>query len=96
MYITSLSFVEAKFDTSLFVFQRSTNTVYRLLYVDNIVLTASNAALLQHTISALKRKFTMKDLRPSIIFWESLYTIRWTGSSSLSVSLLSILLSKLA
>jgi hypothetical protein len=64
MYITSLSFVEAKFDTSLFVFQRGTNTVYRLLYVDNIVLTASNAALLQQTISALKQKFTMKDLRP--------------------------------
>jgi hypothetical protein len=33
---------------------------------------------------------------PYIIFWESLYNIRWTGSSSLSVSLLSIFLSELA
>jgi hypothetical protein len=35
-----------------------------LLYIDDIVLTASSATLLQQTISALKREFTMKDLRP--------------------------------
>jgi hypothetical protein len=35
-----------------------------LLYVDDIVLTASSAALLQQTISALKQEFTMKDLGP--------------------------------
>jgi hypothetical protein len=35
-----------------------------LLYVDDIVLTASSATLLQQTISALKQEFTMKDLRP--------------------------------
>jgi hypothetical protein len=35
-----------------------------LLYVDDIVLTASSAALLQWTISALKREFTMRDLGP--------------------------------
>jgi hypothetical protein len=46
-YITSLGFVEAKSDTSLFVFRRGTDTVYLLLYVDDIVLTASSAALLQ-------------------------------------------------
>jgi hypothetical protein len=45
-YITSLGFVEAKSDTSLFVFRCSTDTVYLLLYVDGIVLTASSASLL--------------------------------------------------
>jgi hypothetical protein len=35
-----------------------------LFYVDDIVLTASSAALLQQTISALKQEFTMKDLGP--------------------------------
>jgi hypothetical protein len=35
-----------------------------LLYVDDIVLITFDAALLQCTISALKRKFTMKDLGP--------------------------------
>jgi hypothetical protein len=46
MYITSLGFVEAKSNTSLFVFWRGIDTVYFLLYVDYIVLTASSAALL--------------------------------------------------
>jgi hypothetical protein len=63
-YITSLGFVEAKSDTSLFVFRRGTDMVYLLLYVDDIVITASSAALLQQTISALKQEFTMKDLGP--------------------------------
>jgi hypothetical protein len=59
-----LEFVEAKFNTSLFIFRRGTDTVYLLLYVDDIVLTASSVALLQHTISAVKREFAMKDLGP--------------------------------
>jgi hypothetical protein len=59
-----LGFVEAKSDTFLFVFLRSADTVYLLLYVDDIVLTASSTTLLQHTISALKWEFTMKDLIP--------------------------------
>jgi hypothetical protein len=63
-YLLSLGFVEAKFDTSLFVFRRGADTVYLLLYVDDIVLTASSTTLLQHTIFALKRKFAMKDLIP--------------------------------
>jgi hypothetical protein len=63
-YITSLGFIEAKSDTSLFVFRRGTDTVYLLLYVDDIVLTASSVALLQQTISALKQEFAMKDLGP--------------------------------
>jgi hypothetical protein len=63
-YLLSLGFVEAKSDTSLFVFSRGTDMVYLLLYVDDIVLTASSTTLLQHTISALKREFTMKELGP--------------------------------
>jgi hypothetical protein len=63
-YITSFCFVEAKSNTSLFFFRRGTYTVYLLLYVDDIVLTTSCVALLQQTISALKRELTMKDLGP--------------------------------
>jgi hypothetical protein len=61
-YITNLGFVEVKSDTSLFVFRRGTYMVYLLLYVDDIVLTASSTALLQQTISTLKQEFIMKDL----------------------------------
>jgi hypothetical protein len=46
----------------LFIFHRGSDTVYLLLYVDDIILTASNMELLHHTISALQREFTMTDL----------------------------------
>jgi hypothetical protein len=35
-----------------------------LLYVDDIILTASSTTLLRRTIFALQREFTMKDLGP--------------------------------
>jgi hypothetical protein len=68
-YHLSLGFVDAKSDTSLFVFCRGADTVYLLLYVDDIVLIASSIALLQHTIFALKQKFAMKDLDHLHHFW---------------------------
>jgi hypothetical protein len=38
--------------------------IYLLLYVDEIILTASSTELLRCTISALQWEFTMKDLGP--------------------------------
>jgi hypothetical protein len=61
--LLSLGFVEAKSDTSLFIFRQGFETIYLLLYVDDIVLTASSTKLLQQNISALEREFSMKDLR---------------------------------
>jgi hypothetical protein len=63
-YLASIGFAEAKSDTSLFIYQCGDDTVYLLLYVDDIVLTASTANLLQRTIAALQREFVMKDLGP--------------------------------
>jgi hypothetical protein len=63
-YLASIGFVEAKSDTSLFIYRRGDDTVFLLLYVDDIVLTASTADLLQRMIVALQREFTMKDLEP--------------------------------
>ncbi|XP_066311289.1 uncharacterized mitochondrial protein AtMg00810-like [Miscanthus floridulus] len=57
----SLGFVETKSDTSLFIYRRGTNTACLLLYVDDIVLTASSAGFLQHIIAALQREFAMTD-----------------------------------
>jgi hypothetical protein len=59
-----LGFVEAKADTSLFIFHRGADTVYLLLYVDDIILIASSTVLLRHTVSALQWEFTMNDLGP--------------------------------
>ena len=61
-FLLSIGFVEAKSDTSLFVYQRGSDTAYLLLYVDDIVLTASSSDLLRRIISALQREFAMKDL----------------------------------
>jgi hypothetical protein len=55
-YLTTLGFIEAKSDTSLFIFRRGSGTIYLLLYVDNIILTASSTELLRQTISALQRE----------------------------------------
>jgi hypothetical protein len=63
-YLTTLGFIEAKSDTSLFIFRRDSTTVYLLLYVDDIILTASSTELMRRTISALQQEFAMKDLGP--------------------------------
>jgi len=60
----SLGFVEAKSDTSLFIYSQGLDTVYLLIYVDDIVLTTSSRALLSRTITALQHEFSLKDLGP--------------------------------
>ena len=63
-FLISLGFTEAKSDTSLFIFSHGTEIVYLLLYVDDIILTASSQQLLHRVIAALKKEFAMKDLGP--------------------------------
>jgi hypothetical protein len=61
-YITSIGFVGARSDTSLFIYRHGTNTSYILLYVDDIVLTTSSDTLLRRIIDLLHHEFAMKDL----------------------------------
>jgi hypothetical protein len=63
-YLTTLEFIKAKSDTSLFILRRGSDTVYLLFYVDNIIQTTSSTELLHRTISALQWEFAMKDLEP--------------------------------
>ena len=63
-FLLSLGFTEARSDTSLFVYHRGPETVFLLLYVDDIVLTASSQQLLRRIIDALMKEFAMKDLGP--------------------------------
>ena len=44
------------------VYRKGEDMIYLLLYVDDIVLTASSMALLRRTISALQQEFSLKDL----------------------------------
>ncbi|GKB10823.1 ribonuclease H-like domain-containing protein [Tanacetum coccineum] len=60
--ITRVGFQHSKTDASLFVFHRGSDIAYLLLYVDDIILTASSTALLQRIITVLHGEFAMTDL----------------------------------
>ena len=45
-FIHSLYFISFKADTSLFIFHQNTDIIFLLVYVDDIILTGSNDALI--------------------------------------------------
>ncbi|GKA26455.1 ribonuclease H-like domain-containing protein [Tanacetum coccineum] len=61
-YAIRVGFIHNKTDSSLFVYQQGTKTAYLLLYVDDIILTASSTRLLQQIISSLHSEFAITDL----------------------------------
>jgi hypothetical protein len=63
-FLATLGFRGSKSDTSLFILWHGSSTTYLLLYVDDIILTASSTSLLHHLINKLKSKFSMSNLMP--------------------------------
>ncbi|XP_062182142.1 uncharacterized mitochondrial protein AtMg00810-like [Phragmites australis] len=61
-HLHSIGFATASSDSSLFIFQRGSDVAYILVYVDDIILTTSSSALLQHIVEQLRREFAIKDL----------------------------------
>jgi hypothetical protein len=61
-FIYSIGFTPSESDASLFVYKAGNDMAYLLLYVDDIIVTASSPALLQHVISSLPSEFAMTDL----------------------------------
>jgi hypothetical protein len=61
-FISSIGFTTSKSDASLFVYKAGDDMAYLLLYVDDIIVTASSPALLQHVTSRLSSEFAMTDL----------------------------------
>jgi hypothetical protein len=57
-----LGFVASPSDASLFVLQHGSALAYILLYVDDIILTASSTELLQDIIGRLRSEFSRTDL----------------------------------
>jgi hypothetical protein len=53
-FLLTLGFVEAKSDTSLFIYHRGAEAAYLLLYVDDIILIASSESLLRWIITSLQ------------------------------------------
>lgn len=62
MSLHSIGFRSTSSDSSLFVYCYGQQMAYLLLYVDDIVLTASTTSLLQQIVPHLGRQFAMKDL----------------------------------
>nr|GEU85351.1 ribonuclease H-like domain-containing protein [Tanacetum cinerariifolium] len=61
-YALRVGFTSSRCDSSLFIYQHGTEVAYVLIYVDEIILTASSTTLLQRIISSLHKEFDMTDL----------------------------------
>jgi len=62
IYIRQLGFVPSVSDTSVFVYKDGDQLAYLLLYVDDIVLTASSDSLLHNIIGRLHTEFAFSDV----------------------------------
>jgi hypothetical protein len=67
-FLHTIGFVATRSDSSLFVLRRGSSTAYLLLYVDDMVLSASSDALLQDIIAQLQAEFAVKDMGPLHFF----------------------------
>jgi hypothetical protein len=60
--VTTLGFIPLASDVSLFVYKNGSQLAYLLLYVDDIILTASSSELLHSITSRLFVEFAMTNL----------------------------------
>lgn len=61
-HVRSIGFVQSRTDSSMFVLRQASGMAYLLLYVDNMILSASTPSLLQHIVARLKSAFAIKDM----------------------------------
>jgi hypothetical protein len=61
-YALRFGFSSSRCDSSLFIYRHGTEVSYLLIYVDDIVLTASSTDLVHRIISSLHKEFDMTDL----------------------------------
>ncbi|GKD55997.1 ribonuclease H-like domain-containing protein [Tanacetum coccineum] len=60
-YALRVGFSASRCDSSLFIYRHGMDIAYLLIYVDDIILTASSTDLLQRIISSLHKEFEMTD-----------------------------------
>ena len=82
-YVATLGFSHSISDHSLFIYHHGNDTAYILLYVDDIILTASSDALRNSIMSKLSVEFAMKDLGP-LSYFLGISVIKHTGGLFLS------------
>jgi hypothetical protein len=61
-FAITIGFSSSRSDASLFILRRGTDMAYLLLYVDDIVLSASSPTLLRSIVDKLQSEFAMKDM----------------------------------
>nr|GEV88077.1 hypothetical protein [Tanacetum cinerariifolium] len=61
-YATRASSTYSRCDSSLFIYTQGSRVSYLLIYVDDIILTASSLVLLLHIINSLHKEFDMTNL----------------------------------
>ena len=61
-FLLQFGFQNSYADTSHFVFHAEGHTMYLLVYVDDLILTGDNATKVNHFISILAQRFSIKDL----------------------------------
>ena len=60
--LLTLGLTASKFDPSLFAFKTSTLAMFNLIYVDDIIIIASNSNGIEDLLQQLGRVFVVKDL----------------------------------
>jgi hypothetical protein len=60
--LLQIGFVGSKADTSLFIYRTKTVTIYLLIYVDDIIITASDPAAITELLKLLSVDFAVKEL----------------------------------
>nr|GFB08036.1 ribonuclease H-like domain-containing protein [Tanacetum cinerariifolium] len=81
-YATRADFPHSKCGSSLFIYTQGSQVAYLLIYVDDIILTASSSALLQQIIDSLHKEFDMIDLGALNYFLGIFATRHYTGCPS--------------
>ncbi|GJT48006.1 ribonuclease H-like domain-containing protein [Tanacetum coccineum] len=61
-YATWARFYHSRCDSLMFIYRQGSQFAYLLIYVDDIIITASCPTLLQHIIGSLHNEFDMTDL----------------------------------
>jgi hypothetical protein len=60
--LIALRFRASRPDTSLFIYQKRGVSIYMLIYVDDIIVTASSQESVAALLRDLKKEFALKDL----------------------------------
>jgi hypothetical protein len=60
--LLQIGFMGSKADTSLFIYRTKTVTIYLLIYVDDIIITASDPAAITELLKLLSVDFAVKEL----------------------------------